>query len=96
MLNCFKHFSGTALVGVLFAAMSCAAQQTSAPATSEGDFVVHNFPFRSGESLPELRLHYTTLGKSLKDAAGHTTNAVLILHGKRHGSFLRPQLQALV
>ena len=51
------------------------------PPTTEGDFVVHNFKFHSGESLPEVRLHYTTLGKPAKDAQGRTTNAVLILHG---------------
>ncbi len=79
-------------------AMSCAAQQTPAPATSEGDFVVHNFQFRSGESLPELRLHYTTLGKPSKDAAGHTTNAVLILHGTggTGHQFLQPQFAGVL
>jgi homoserine O-acetyltransferase/O-succinyltransferase len=56
-------------------------QGSAALATVEGDFVVHNFHFRSGESLPEVRLHYTTLGKAAKDAQGRTTNAVLILHG---------------
>jgi len=57
------------------------AGQQAAPATTEGDFVVHNFQFRSGESLADVRLHYTTLGKPVKDAQGRTTNAVLILHG---------------
>jgi len=57
------------------------AQQSSVPPSTEGDFVIRNFAFRSGEHLPELRLHYTTLGKPLRDAQGHTTNAVLILHG---------------
>ncbi|HKV24717.1 MAG TPA: alpha/beta fold hydrolase [Candidatus Acidoferrum sp.] len=65
----------------LFLAMPSAAQQSSLPPATEGDFVVHNFQFRSGESLPELRLHYTTLGKPERDAQGRTTNAVLILHG---------------
>jgi homoserine O-acetyltransferase len=58
-----------------------AAGQQAAPATTEGDFVVKNFQFRSGESLPELRLHYTTLGKPARDAEGRVRNAVLILHG---------------
>ena len=58
-----------------------AGGQGAAPAPTEGDFVVKNFQFRSGESLPELRLHYTTLGKPARDAQGRTTNAVLILHG---------------
>ena len=45
-----------------------------------GDFVVHEFRFRSGETLKNLHLHYTTLGTPRRDAAGHVTNAVLILH----------------
>jgi homoserine O-acetyltransferase/O-succinyltransferase len=58
-----------------------AAQDAKYPPTTEGDFVVHHFTFRSGESLPEVKLHYTTLGKPVMDASGKTTNAVLILHG---------------
>src|SRR5271170_605244 len=59
------------------------ATQQPGPAllTSEGDYVVHDFPFKSGERIPALRLHYTTVGQPLRDADGHTTNAVLILHG---------------
>jgi homoserine O-acetyltransferase len=45
------------------------------------DFVVRNFKFHSGETLDQLRLHYTTIGKPARDAAGHVRNAVLILHG---------------
>lgn len=51
------------------------------PEPKPGDFVVHNFQFKSGESLPEIKLHYYTFGTPQKDAAGHTRNAVLILHG---------------
>lgn len=51
------------------------------PAPTEGDYVVHDFHFQSGETLPEIRLHYYTLGTPVKDATGRTTNAVLILHG---------------
>jgi len=70
-----------------------AAQQSSLPASAEGDFVIHNFQFRSRESLPELRLHYTTFGKPVRDAQGHTINAVLILHGTggTGHSFFAPQ-----
>jgi homoserine O-acetyltransferase len=62
------------------------------PTPHEGDFIVHDFHFESGETLPELRMHYTTLGKPVKDANGHTSNAVLILHGTggTGGQFLRP------
>ena len=48
---------------------------------AEGDYVANNFRFTSGEVLPELRLHYTLLGKPHRNAAGHIDNAVLILHG---------------
>ena len=51
------------------------------PEPKPGDFIVHNFQFKSGESLPELKLHYYTFGTPQKDASGHTHNAVLILHG---------------
>src|SRR4029077_13457121 len=51
------------------------------PGATDGDYVAKNFKFRSGETLPELRLHYTTLGKPVRNAEGRVTNAVLILHG---------------
>ena len=52
--------------------------------TAPGDtatFVLRDFRFASGETLPELRLHYLTLGRPRRDAAGVVRNAVLILHG---------------
>jgi len=51
------------------------------PNQQEGDYIVKNFEFRSGELLPELRLHYTTLGTPHRDKDGRITNAVLMLHG---------------
>ncbi len=51
------------------------------PAPIEGDYAIRDFKFTSGETLPELRVHYRTLGKPQKDAEGKTTNAVLIMHG---------------
>ena len=57
------------------------AMAAPAVAPKEGDFVVRDFKFRSGETLPELRLHYTTFGEPKRDAAGHVTNAVMVLHG---------------
>ena len=56
----------------------CAAQY---PAPAEGDFVMSNFRFASGEILPELRVHYRTLGRPERDAHGVVRNAVLIMHG---------------
>jgi homoserine O-acetyltransferase len=51
------------------------------PAPVEGDFVLRDFKFASGETLPELRLHYRTLGTPQKDAKGVVRNAVWIGHG---------------
>jgi len=63
------------------------------PAPTEGDYVVRDFKFTSGETLPELRLHYRTLGKPEKDAQDKTTNAVLIMHGTMGSGaqFIRPE-----
>ena len=47
----------------------------------EADFAIKDFAFASGETLPELRMHYMTLGTPRRDAAGHVSNAVLIMHG---------------
>ncbi|HEV2197275.1 MAG TPA: alpha/beta fold hydrolase [Candidatus Acidoferrum sp.] len=81
MSRFFLRIFVCSLVLILFREGPAAGQQAVTPATTEGDFVVKNFQFRSGESLPELRLHYTTLGKPAKNAQGRITNAVLILHG---------------
>ncbi|HXJ04260.1 MAG TPA: alpha/beta fold hydrolase [Candidatus Acidoferrum sp.] len=98
MLKSYQHGWYAALAAMVLLAATCAAQQTPALATSEGDFVVHNFKFHSGESLPELRLHYTTLGKPVQDARGRTTNAVLILHGTggTGHQFLQPQFAGVL
>src|SRR5262249_48641999 len=57
------------------------AAQANYPAPVEGDFAVRDFRFQDGETLPELRLHYRTVGSPLRDARGRVNNAVLILHG---------------
>ena len=65
----------------LLATLPTRGQTAPWPGTTEGDYVARDFKFRSGETLPEVRLHYTTLGKPLRDAQGLVRNAVLILHG---------------
>jgi len=55
--------------------------QRNYPASVEGDYVIQNFHFRSGESLPELKMHYLTIGTLTRDASGVANNAVLIGHG---------------
>jgi len=66
---------------LIFSACFCAANAATWPTPNEGDFTIAGFQFRSGESLPELRQHYRTLGTLHRDAHGHADNAVLILHG---------------
>jgi homoserine O-acetyltransferase/O-succinyltransferase len=75
---------------ILAARMASAADY---PAPTEGDFTIHDFKFRSGETLPELRVHYRTLGKPEKDAQNRTSNAVLIMHGTTGSGaqFIRPE-----
>ena len=67
----------------LLALMAVALIQptVTAPAIVEHDFIVKNFRFQNGESLPEVRIHYRTMGKPVRNAAGRITNAVLVLHG---------------
>ena len=57
------------------------------------DYTIHDFKFRSGEVLPELRIHYRTLGKPRTEARGLVRNAVLILHGTTGSGaqFIRPE-----
>ncbi len=63
------------------------------PAPVEGDFVLRNFAFGSGEKLPELRIHYRALGTPRRDAGGLVRNAVLITHGTTGSGaqFIRPE-----
>src|SRR6476661_7908914 len=49
--------------------------------TREGDVVLKDFRFHSGETMPELRIHYTTLGSPHRNDAGVIDNAVMVLHG---------------
>jgi homoserine O-acetyltransferase len=68
-------------------------QAADYPAPVQGDVVLRDFHFASGESLPELRMHYRTLGKPERDSKGKVTNAVLITHGTggAGSQFLRPE-----
>lgn len=86
----------TATKLALFFLLLAAATLASAadyPAPAEADYVIRDFRFSSGESLPELRMHYRTLGKPEKDGQGRTRNAVLITHGTTGSGaqFIRPE-----
>ncbi len=80
-----RHLLAALALVVSAVATGASAQSQSgaswASAGKQADFVVKNFRFRSGESLPELKLHYTTLGQPRRDARGVVRNAVMILHG---------------
>jgi homoserine O-acetyltransferase len=85
------------IAGLLWAA-AASAQPAAAPRDyaamlSDGDVTLRNFRFASGERLPELRIHYATLGTPRRDQSGRVTNAVMVLHGTggTGRQFLAPQ-----
>lgn len=65
--------------------MSAPIGRPAAPSTKwpikENVYAIKNFRFGTGETLPELTLHYLTLGQPHRNAAGHVDNAILLLHG---------------
>jgi homoserine O-acetyltransferase len=65
----------------LLAFPGLAAAQGAYPASIERDFLVHDIVLASGERLPEVRIHYRTIGTPRKDADGVVRNGILILHG---------------
>src|SRR5438132_3637048 len=85
------------LIVILSISISAHAQTTppqrNYPAPVEGDYVISNFHFRSGEVLPELKIHYRTIGTPQRDSSGLVRNAVLIGHGTGGSGtqFLSPQ-----
>jgi homoserine O-acetyltransferase len=66
-------FSRAAL-SVVFAMTSFAALAADYPAPKQGDWIAKDFKFHTGQTMPELRLHYTTIGEP-------TGQPVLVLHG---------------
>ena len=73
----------TALMVLLMPATALAqtTKEAAWPNQREGDFIIKDYRFTSGETLPELRIHYTTLGTAKRNAAGEIVNGVLLLHG---------------
>src|ERR1700682_6253223 len=76
-----RGFVDALIATAVLAAVAGRLPAADYPAPTEGDYTIRDFKFASGETLPELRLHYRTLGKPEKDAQGQTRNAVLIMHG---------------
>lgn len=92
--SCRFGLAAVALVLTIAPAVPAA----TAPPAREGDFVMRNFKFKSGEMLPELKIHYLTLGGPQRDAEGHVTNGILILHGTSGSGrqFLAPQFAGVL
>jgi homoserine O-acetyltransferase len=78
---------------VLFFLATAISPAADYPALAENDFTIRDFKFTSGETLPELHIHYRTIGTPQKNADGKTTNAVLIMHGTTGSGaqFIRPE-----
>lgn len=76
----------------LLLSLGC-ARAADYPAPIQGDVILKDFSFSSGETMPELRIHYRTLGQPRRDADGTVRNAVLITHGTggSGAQFLRPE-----
>lgn len=70
-----------AIVALVVLVTAAAALAANYPPPVEHDFIVHDFHFASGEVMPEVRIHYATIGTPKRDAHGLATNGVLILHG---------------
>lgn len=74
----------SALLAASFASAQI-SRHPSYPATHwpvrDGVYHIHDFRFGSGETLPDLRLHYLTLGELHRGPDGHADNVVLLLHG---------------
>lgn len=88
-----RHVLALALACALGWAGSAHALTPEALGAKGGDVTFKDFKFRDGEALPELRMHYTTLGTPQRDKTGQVTNAVMVLHGTGGDGqqFFRPQ-----
>src|SRR5581483_5800162 len=83
----------SAFVCVIVLTATPALRAADYPEPTAGDYTLRDFRFASGEVLPELRLHYRTLGEPRRDERGVVRNAVLILHGTTGSgaNFIRPE-----
>ena len=52
-----------AVLFAIFAMTSFTALAADYPAPRQGDWIARDFRFRTGETMPELRFHHTTVGE---------------------------------
>src|SRR5262252_2113943 len=76
-----KFFRPVALLSLTLSSALLCAQSTDYHNPDQGTFVIKDFQFKSGEKLPEVKIHYYTLGAPQRDSSGKIRNAVIILHG---------------
>jgi homoserine O-acetyltransferase len=76
-----KVNASSAALSILMLISHTSASSANYPAPIEGEHIIRDFRFTSGEMLSEVRMHYYTLGKPERDSRGVVRNAVLILHG---------------
>ena len=76
-----KFFRAFAVFLLALSSSLLRAQSTDFHNPDQGSFMVKDFQFKSGEKLPEVKIHYYTLGAPQKDSSGKVRNAVIILHG---------------
>jgi homoserine O-acetyltransferase len=69
------------LMAVCLLAFAMVTRAADYPTPVKADHVLRDFKFANGAVLPELRLHYRTLGTPKKDSKGIVRNAVWIGHG---------------
>src|SRR5437660_12756989 len=84
---------GAALISIAVTALA-ASENAIWPNYREDDFIIPDYKFASGETLPQLKLHYRTLGSAERNAAGEIVNGVLLLQGNTGtgANWLRPTL----
>ena len=89
----FRAIIAAALIGIS-ATADAEPENTRWPNYKEGDFIITDYKFANGQTLPQLKLHYRTFGSAERNAAGEITNGVLLLQGNTGtgANWLRPSL----
>jgi homoserine O-acetyltransferase len=79
----FRRLIAAALLTAAASAPSLAQEGLTGPWPNEkqADYIIKDFRFADGETISELRIHYTTLGTPQRNAAGDIINGVILLHG---------------
>jgi homoserine O-acetyltransferase len=90
---CFRAVVATALISIAGPVLA-EPENANWPNYYEGDFIIGGYAFASGQILPQVKLHYRTLGTAERNAAGQIVNGILLLQGNTGtgANWLRPTL----